>query len=62
MKRKLCTPPVLVYPNFDEQVVVESDTSEYSAGAVLSEKDKDGKLHQVQCASWTVNNAENTIL
>ena len=58
LKKKLCSPPVLTYPEFNKSFVVETDASEYSVGAVLSQKDENGKLHPIQFSSRTMNQDE----
>jgi len=39
--------PVLVYPDFDADFVMETDASIGGLGVILSQKKSDGKLHPV---------------
>lgn len=55
MKEKLTTPPVLPYPNFGKPFVLETVPSLVAVGAVLVQKQGDGKVHPAQFASWTMN-------
>ena len=43
LKSKLVTPPVFVYPRFGEEFTLETDASIMGLGAVLSQKQDDGK-------------------
>ena len=47
MKQKLCSAPVLAFPNFERDYVLETDTSILGLGAVLAQQLEDGKLHPV---------------
>ena len=44
LKRRLVTPPVLAYPNFDVDLVLEPDASHQGLGAVISQRQEDDKL------------------
>ena len=50
--------PVLVYPNFDVDFVLETDASVKGLGAVLSQYQSDGVLHLVAFASRSLSPAE----
>ena len=50
LKAKLTTAPVLAYPAFNKDFVLETDASIHGLGAVLSQQ-TDGKLHPVAYAS-----------
>ena len=54
LNTKLVTPPVLVYPSFDKDFVLETDASIL----VLSQKQGDGKLHPIAYASRALSPAE----
>ena len=55
---KLVTSPVLAYPRFGESFTMETDASILGLGAVLSQKQEDGKLHPIAFASGALNRAE----
>ena len=58
LKGKLVTSPVLAYPRFGESFTLEMDASILGLGAVLSQKQEDGKLHPIAFASRALNRAE----
>ena len=58
LKNKLVTPPVLVYPRFGDEFTLETDASILGLGAVLSQKQPDGRLHPVAYASRALSPTE----
>ena len=58
LKKKLVTPPVLAYPNFDVDFILETDASHQRLGTVLSQRQEDGKLHPIAYASRALSGAE----
>ena len=58
LKAKLVTVPVLAYPCFTKDFTLETDASILGLGAVLSQKQEDGKLHPIAYASRALNPAE----
>ena len=50
--------PVLVYPNFDVDFILETDASVQGLGAILSQVQADGNPHPVSFASRALNDAE----
>ena len=58
LKAKLVTPPVLAYPRFGEDFTLETDASIQGLGAVLSQKQEDGKLHPIAYASRALSKPE----
>ena len=60
LKQKLTTAPVLVYPNFGQSFLLETDVSIKVLGAVLSQRQEDNQLQPVDFASRALSAAENT--
>ena len=51
LKEALCTAPVLGYPNFIREFILETDDSLKGLGAVLSQQQKDRSIHVIAYAS-----------
>ena len=49
---------MLAYPRFDEEFILETDASGLGLGAVLSQKQEDGKSHPITYGSCALNPAE----
>ena len=47
--------PVLVFPNFDKPFLLEMDASKEGLGAVLSQKQNDGRYHPVTFRSHSLS-------
>ena len=54
LKARLTEAPVLVYPDFAERFILETDASGLGLGAVLSQKQPDGKVAPIAYASRTL--------
>ncbi|XP_043285557.1 uncharacterized protein [Venturia canescens] len=57
LRDKLCSAPILQYPNFSEPFIVTTDASNYAVGAILSQG-KVGQDPMVAAASRVLNKAE----
>ena len=55
LKEKQTTAPVLAFPAVDRDFTVETDASISGIGAVLSQRQDDGKLHPVAYASRSLS-------
>jgi hypothetical protein len=51
LKTAMLTAPVLVHPDHERQYLLETDASDVAIGAVLSQKQDDGKYHPVDFLS-----------
>ena len=58
LKKKLIEGPVLVYPDFTKDFVLETDASIQGLGAILSQVQEDGKCHPVSYASRALSPQE----
>ena len=58
LKVCLITMPVLAYPDFDKNFVLETDASILGLGAILSQVQEDGKLHPIAYASRSLSKSE----
>ena len=58
LKSKLLSPPILVYPDFKKDFVLETDASKLGLGAILSQRQGDNRLHPVAYASQSVSASE----
>ena len=51
LKKAVMSAPVLAYPDPDREYLLEMDASKLGLGAVLSQKQADGKYHPVAFGS-----------
>ena len=58
LKMKSMTAPVLVFADFKQPFRLETDASKDGLGAVLSQKQSDGRYHPVTCASRSLKGSE----
>jgi len=58
LKEKLTTTPVLKYPDYNREFILLTDASKVALGAILSQKDEDGKEHPIVYDSKTLNKSE----
>ena len=55
LKQSLCSAPILCYPDFDRELILQMDASDVGLGAVLSQIDNSGNQHVVAYASKTLS-------
>ena len=58
LRKRITSEPVLKQPQLEQQFEVEVDASGYAIGAVLMQRDENGKRHPVAYFSSTLNEAE----
>ena len=58
LKQRLIESPILMYPDFNRDFILETDASAMGLGAVLSQRAKDGKVHPVAYASRSLSPQE----
>ena len=61
LKLALTIAPVLGYPNFEREFILETDASLRGLGAVLSQVDEQGKTHIIAYASQTLRPSEKSM-
>ena len=61
LKVALSTTPVLGYPNFTKEFILETDASLRGLGAVLSQVDKNSKVHVIAYTSQTLRPSEKSM-
>ena len=57
-KQKLKEAPILVYPNYDKEFILYTDTSGVAVGAILAQLDDEGLDHPVAYSSHIFNKHE----
>ena len=58
LKKAVISAPVLAYPNLNKEYLLETDASKLRLGAVLSQKQSDGRYHPVAFRSRALHGAE----
>ena len=61
LKEALVTAPVLGYPDFNREFMLETDASLQGLGAVLSQQDQNGKLCVIAYASQSLHPSERSM-
>ena len=61
LKEALCTAPVLGYPNFTREFILETDASLKGLGTVLSQQQKDGSIRVIAYASRSLCPSERSM-
>ena len=61
LKEALCTAPVLGYPDFSREFILEIDASLKGLGTVLSQQQKDGSIHVIAYASRSLCPSERSM-
>ena len=58
LKQLLINAPVLAFPDFTKDFILETDASGLGLGAILAQGDKDGNVHPIAYASRTLQQHE----
>ena len=58
LKVALVTAPVLSYPDFNREFMLETDAYLQGLGAILFQQDETGKLHVIAYTSWSLYASE----
>ena len=58
LRSKLTTTPVLAYPDFNQQFILDTDASNAAIGAVLSQIEDDGQEHVIPYGSRLLTKSE----
>ena len=61
LKVALTTAPMLGYPDFNREFILETDALLRGLGAVLSQIDENGKVHVIAYANWTLRPCEKSM-
>ena len=58
LRHRLCSTPILAYPDFSRQFTLDTDASEVGIGAVLSQTDDEGRERVIAYGSRALTKAE----
>ena len=58
LRQRLCSAPILAFPNFSKPFILDTDASNTGIGGVLSQLDETGSEHVITYASQTLSKAE----
>ena len=61
LKEALSTAPVLGYPDFSREFILETDASLNGLGAILSQQGKDGQICVIAYASYSLRPSERSM-
>ena len=61
LKEALSTAPVLGYPDFSRELILETDASLNGLGTILSQQDKDGQIRVIAYASQSLHPSERSV-
>ena len=61
LKEALCTAPVLGYPNFSREFILETGASLKGLGAILSQQQKEGSIRVIAYASQSLYPSERSM-
>ena len=61
LKEALSTDPVLGYPDFTREFILETDASLKGLGAILSQQDKDGSIHVIAYVSQSLHPSKRSM-
>ena len=61
LKEALCTAPVLGYPDFSREFILETDASLKGLGAILSQQQKDRSVCVIAYASQSLRPSERSM-
>ena len=61
LKEALSSAPVLGYPNFSREFILEIDASLNGLGAILSQQGKDGQIHVIAYRSCSLCPSERSM-
>ena len=61
LKKALVAAPVLGYPDFNREFMLETDASLQGLGAILSQQDEIGRLHMTAYASQSLHPSERSM-
>ena len=61
LKVALSTAPVLGYPDFSREFILETDASLNGLGTILSQQGKDGQIHVIAYASCSLHPSERSM-